>query len=316
MEVEKPLHIYIGYCVGFYSNVDIIKWADAMKSLFRIFNIFLIIIILSGCVATQETEDTDPIILLNQGVAFIEGDQNDETIAYFNKAIELNPRYAEAYYNRGLAYFNKGQDDKAITDYSKAIELNSRYAEAYYSRGVSYANYGMYDKAISDYRITIVINPQHVLAHYNLAKAYAEKGWFSKALKTANETLRICIDPKTKKELGDLIAVYENKVDDKYKDFSAADKYRMVVAYEVHSNWEFPSELIGIPSDLKARLIFKVMPNGEIKDLFFDKRSGNNDFDDSVYKAIMKSNPVDPHPKSISEPYVTMGLRFTPAGIQ
>ena len=38
---------------------------------------------------------------------------------------------------------------------------------------------------------------------------------------------------------------YKNKVDDKYKNLSAVDKYRIEVAYMVHSNWEFPSELVG-----------------------------------------------------------------------
>ena len=63
-------------------------------------------------------------------------------------------------------------------------------------------------------------------------------------------------------------------------------------------------------------LVFKVMPNGEIRDVFFTDRSGNNNFDESAYRAIMKSNPVDPHPPGIIRPYVQMGLRFTPEGIK
>jgi colicin import membrane protein len=58
------------------------------------------------------------------------------------------------------------------------------------------------------------------------------------------------------------------------------------------------------------------MPNGEIKDLFFTDRSGNKHFDESAYRAVMKSNPVAPHPRGISEPFVQMGLRFTPEGIR
>ena len=33
-------------------------------------------------------------------------------------------------------------------------------------------------------------------------------------------------------------------------------------------------------------------------------------------KAILKSNPVRPHPPGIRKPYMTMGLRFTPSGVQ
>ena len=48
----------------------------------------------------------------------------------FNKAIEINPRDAEAYFNRGTAYGNKAQYDKAISDFSKTIDINPRDADA------------------------------------------------------------------------------------------------------------------------------------------------------------------------------------------
>lgn len=94
------------------------------------------------------------------------------------------------------------------------------------------------------------------------------------------------------------------------------DIYRVEVAIKVQQNWAFPEQLADGRSDLQTRLVFKVMPNGEIKDLFFTDRSGNSHFDESAFRAVMKSDPVDPHPDSVSEPYVQMGLRFTPEGIQ
>ena len=47
----------------------------------------------------------------------------------FNKAIELNPDLAEAYYNRGIAKIKSGQKDDGCLDFSKAGELGS--AKAY-----------------------------------------------------------------------------------------------------------------------------------------------------------------------------------------
>lgn len=94
------------------------------------------------------------------------------------------------------------------------------------------------------------------------------------------------------------------------------DIYRVEVAYQVQQNWAFPEQLADGRSDLQTLLVFKVMPNGEIRDLFFTDRSGNSHFDESAFRAVMKSDPVDSHPRSVSEPYVQMGLRFTPEGIQ
>jgi colicin import membrane protein len=94
------------------------------------------------------------------------------------------------------------------------------------------------------------------------------------------------------------------------------DVYRIEVAYQIQKNWAFSEQLGGGQKNLEAYLAFKVMPNGEIKDIWFDKRSGNSYFDESVKKAIMKSNPVRGHPPGVKKPFVDVGLRFTPEGIK
>ena len=93
------------------------------------------------------------------------------------------------------------------------------------------------------------------------------------------------------------------------------DIYRIEIAYQIQKNWAFSEQLVGGQKNLEAYLALKVMPNGEIKDIWFDKRSGNSYFDESAKKAIMKSNPVRPHPPGVKKPFVDIGLRFTPEGI-
>ncbi len=94
------------------------------------------------------------------------------------------------------------------------------------------------------------------------------------------------------------------------------DIYRIEIAYQIQKRWAFSEQLAGGQKNLEAYLALKVMPNGEIKDIWFDKRSGNSYFDESAKKAIMKSNPVRPHPPGVTKPFVTVGLRFTPEGIK
>ena len=52
----------------------------------------------------------------------------------YNKAIELNPNYTEAYKWRGKSKEGLGNYKGAIEDYNKAIELNPNYVEAYQMR--------------------------------------------------------------------------------------------------------------------------------------------------------------------------------------
>jgi colicin import membrane protein len=94
------------------------------------------------------------------------------------------------------------------------------------------------------------------------------------------------------------------------------DIYYIEIASQIQKNWAFSEQLGGGQKNLEAYLAIKVMPNGEIKDIWFDKRSGNSYFDESAKKAIMKSNPVRPHPPGVKKPFVDVGLRFTPEGIK
>jgi len=100
------------------------------------------------------------------------------------------------------------------------------------------------------------------------------------------------------------------------KEAELIDLYRLEIAFQIQKNWAFNEQLAGGDQSLAAAIVFKVMQDGEIRDLFFTDRSGNPHLDESAYKAIMKSNPVDRHPQGLSQPYVVMAIRFTPQGIR
>jgi colicin import membrane protein len=87
------------------------------------------------------------------------------------------------------------------------------------------------------------------------------------------------------------------------------------VAYAVNKNWAFSESLAGGRGELVAEVAFSVLPDGRIKDLWFDRKSGNSYLDESARRAIMKSEPFPPHPKGVRRPYITVGLRFTPQGV-
>ena len=90
--------------------------------------------------------------------------------------------------------------------------------------------------------------------------------------------------------------------------------YQQEIAYLIRNNWVYPEQLAGQRKDLEARLVISIMINGEIKDVRFEKRSGNSYLDDSAYKAVLKSNPLPALPKGYR--FYNVMLGFTPAGLQ
>jgi colicin import membrane protein len=94
------------------------------------------------------------------------------------------------------------------------------------------------------------------------------------------------------------------------------DLYKLEIAYQIEKKWAFSEQLVGEQTELEAVLVIKIMPNGEIRDIWFEKKSGNSFFDDSAYKAVRKSNPLPPLPKVYQRPFYNVGLVFTPGGLR
>jgi colicin import membrane protein len=99
------------------------------------------------------------------------------------------------------------------------------------------------------------------------------------------------------------------------KEIEVIDLYHLEIGYAVQKNWAYAEQLGSSGKQLVAGIVFKVMPDGAITDIFFTDRSGNPYLDDSAYKAIVKSSPVKPHPEGLRRPYIEMGLRFGPKGV-
>ena len=87
----------------------------------------------------------------------------------YNRAIELNPNYADAYKYRGVARLSLGHKRDAIGDFDKALRINPNDANTYYYRGNARFDLGDSKRAIADYTEALRINP-------NLAQAYNNRG--------------------------------------------------------------------------------------------------------------------------------------------
>ena len=127
----------------------------------------------------------------NRGIAHKEKGELDRAIKDFDRAIELNPEFAEAYNNRGVAYGIKWEVDKAIADFNKTIALNPAFVDAYCNRGNAYLLKGEIDKAIEDYNRSIKHAPKDAMSYSNRGVAYLQRGEFDKTIEDVNEAIAL-----------------------------------------------------------------------------------------------------------------------------
>jgi len=77
----------------------------------------------------------------------------------YNRAIGLNELFVEAHCNRGIAREKLGDLPGAIQDFSRAIELDSHYGDAYFHRGSARESLKDYTAALSDFDKVLEIDP-------------------------------------------------------------------------------------------------------------------------------------------------------------
>lgn len=88
----------------------------------------------------------------------------DLAIDDFTSAIELDKQYqhpeiALLFMNRGFAYGNYNKPAESLADYNKAIDLKPNFVEAYCNRALLHYKQDQFDLAGSDFQKTIELSP-------------------------------------------------------------------------------------------------------------------------------------------------------------
>ena len=119
--------------------------------------LILTIVLASRFVTWDAIKGAKPQAQVNvqQGTLSLREWKIPHAIAAFTRAIEIEPKYAEAYVKRGLAYYRLGQYKAAIADYTQTLDLKRYHADAYASRGDAYRALGEMQHAIADYSASL-----------------------------------------------------------------------------------------------------------------------------------------------------------------
>jgi len=106
------------------------------------------------------------------GITALHNDDLSKAQRIFNEFIRNKPGLAGAYSNLALVYFKQKEYEKSLKQINKALELNPKQAQALNLRAQLYVIDGEIHKAKDDYLKAVEIKPAYVNAQYNLALLY------------------------------------------------------------------------------------------------------------------------------------------------
>jgi len=118
-------------------------------------------------------------------------------LPYHQRAIELDGKFAMAYWSEGYDYANLAQEERASEYFTKAFQLRERANE--WERLAITADYyrivtGQQDKSAQTYQQTIDGYPRKAGAYGNLGLVYGTKGQYEEAVEATRQGLHLLPD--------------------------------------------------------------------------------------------------------------------------
>lgn len=90
----------------------------------------------------------------------------------------------------------------------------------------------------------------------------------------------------------------------------ARSAYYTEIWDRIRREWALAGELVKRQGNLTATLVIRIRRDGKILSAKFERRSGDKAFDDSVWRAIWKADPLPPFPQIYSADVDELGIRF------
>ncbi|MHC1727628.1 MAG: tetratricopeptide repeat protein [Syntrophobacteraceae bacterium] len=155
--------------------------------------LIVFLLVLPGCATTKSGPKYSARQLQTMGEKFISTGDASSALRFLTEAEEKKPDDAVIQYDLGLAYSMRGLTDKALLHFQKALKINPKYAEAWNAIGGVYAERGQieiaqesFQKALDD---PFYQTPQ--LPAYNLGRVYEKKGDPERALAYYQQSVKL-----------------------------------------------------------------------------------------------------------------------------
>jgi tetratricopeptide (TPR) repeat protein len=105
----------------------------------------------------------------------------DRALAEYDRAIGVNPKYAEALAGRGIALVLKGRAGEAMSDFDRALEVDPRNGVAFAGRALAMLASGQAERAVVAFDEAIANGSDEPFTYFGRGRAFLQKGDLDKA---------------------------------------------------------------------------------------------------------------------------------------
>lgn len=115
----------------------------------------------------------------------------EKAIEHFDKVIQYNPNDVSSYNDMALCMIELGIEDGVCSYLDKAIKINPDFADTYYIKGLLLSRQRKHHEAIDFYQKVLALGHNKVIVYENLANAYLHLGDYNSALNTYQRAIEL-----------------------------------------------------------------------------------------------------------------------------
>jgi tetratricopeptide (TPR) repeat protein len=108
----------------------------------------------------SDQDPRNPIYLNKLGIALHQLESLGQALKCYERAVKVDPQYADAENNVGTIWYQRKKYSKAIKAYQKAIGIRDDMAVLYSNLGYAYFGDRKYEEAIASFRHALMLDPQ------------------------------------------------------------------------------------------------------------------------------------------------------------
>jgi small GTP-binding protein len=208
----------------------------------------------------------DEIAFLTKGRFLMQTKKYEDALECFDKAIKINPKYAEAYNEKGNALLLLGRIDDAVKCFTKATKINEGYLTAWKAKEAALLMQNKQGEALKCLEHITEIDPENEEAWITKGFLLSDVHRFNEALKCFDRAIKInpeSIDGLSKK--GDALLAL-GRFDDEKKCRQRIEQIKKGVPMKETKRLMKKICLVGNPAVGKTSLIRRY-----VYDMFDDK---------------------------------------------